>query len=455
MWAEHVGDDSYSWDNVLPYYQKSPHFTAPNAAKFAHPDLIHYDQSAFTSSGGPLQVSYPQYMQPTTPYFYDAFQDLGVPVIAGLSSGELMGFAQATLSVDPRTATRSSAETSMLQNALPYPGLQVYQQTVAQKILFDGNKTATGVSVKTAGLSYVLFASKEVILSAGVFNSPKMLMLSGIGPRATLEQHNIPIISDRPGVGQNMWDQPFFSVTFNVNVTTLSSLSDPQIAAQATTDYLSNQTGPLGTTGSDLIGWEKVPPELRSNFSTSAQADLATFPPDWPELEILPSATSFIPVTGDGMFAAVAIAAVAPLSRGNVTIASTDINDNPLISPNWLLSTTDQQVAIAGIRRARQLGAASGIVLSENAPGPAVQTDAEILEFLRNTTIPIHHASATCAMGRANDTMAVVDSHARVMGVHGLRVVDASAFPFTPPGHIQSSVYMLAEKIADEIVSGR
>lgn len=135
---------------------------------------------------------------------------------------------------------------------------------------------------------------------------------------------------------------------------------------------------------------------------------------------------------------------VAPFSRGNVTINSTDAAVNPIVNPNLLSDSRDQEVAIAGFRRARQVfgtKAMAPIVLGQEAyPGSNVTTAQQILDAIREQALTIFHAAATCAMGRSSNLMAVVDSHARVIGVSGLRVVDASAFPFLPPGHPQGTI---------------
>lgn len=135
------------------------------------------------------------------------------------------------------------------------------------------------------------------------------------------------------------------------------------------------------------------------------------------------------------------IAVLTTTSRGNVTINSTNANNNPIVSPNWLLTTPDQELAIQGLKRARELIAASGISVGpEFSPGPNVQSDSDILAYIKETLNPIHHACATNAMGMANNTNAVVNTEGLVFGVSKLRVVDASIFPFIPPGHIQASV---------------
>lgn len=215
-----VDDDSYTWDSVFPYYKKSVRFTPPNVEKRNTTVDFDYDASAFDSNGGPLQVTYTNHVLPMSPNVVKAFSDIGIKAIDAYNSGELLGQAPLTLSIDAKDETRSSSETSFLQESLKDSTIVVYLNTLATKILFDGKK-ATGVSVSRSGVDFKLSASKSVILSAGSvsqcfaesnflsltklqFLSPKLLMLSGIGPRATLESFGISVLSDLPGVGQNM-----------------------------------------------------------------------------------------------------------------------------------------------------------------------------------------------------------------------------------------------------------
>ena len=182
--------------------------------------------------------------------------------------------------------------------------------------------------------------------------------------------------------------------------------------------------------------------------ATSAQtrADLdATFGQDWPDIELLFFDGDLVGTPPDNRNYVSSLAGiVAPFSRGNVTINSTDTAVNPLISPNWLLDPRDQEVAIAGFRRAREIFQTSTIqpILAgpEAFPGLNVTSNKAILETVMQSASSIDHAAGTCAMGMLNNSNAVVDSQARVFGVQGLRVVDASAFPFLPPGHPQSTV---------------
>ncbi|KAL6719080.1 hypothetical protein ACLMJK_003315 [Lecanora helva] len=450
QWADKVGDQSFTFEALKPYFEKSPHLTPPDYAKRQAGGKVLYDPSVFSPAGDPLQVSYVNFWQPFTDFANAGFAKLGLAAIPGFNGGSLLGHAEPTLTVDPRAAIRSSSETSFLQLAVATsPLLQIYQRTLAERIIFDGNRTATGVAVSTDGVRYALLARKEVILAAGVFRTPQLLMVSGVGPAATIQALGIPVIANLAGVGQNMWDQPYLATSYRVNVTTHP---DPLLASEIIEEYLQNQTGPLTNPVSNTIGFEKLPPFLRTRLSPETLTDLAQFPPDWPEIEHLPLAGTTVETNDNENYGSFTFVVLATTSRGNVTVNSTNVSLNPLVSPNWLLTQTDQEVAIQGLKRARQLANASGVTIGpEFLPGQAVVTDAQILEYIRSTVAPIHHASSTCAMGKAGDPDAVVDSKGNVLDVKALRIVDISTFPLLPPGHTQANVYMLAEKFADDI----
>lgn len=238
-----------------------------------------------------------------------------------------------------------------------------------------------------------------------------------------------------------------FGPSYNLNVTTHSRLQDAVYAGLQTKNYIVNRTGMLTNTASDFLGWEKLPANLRANLKNATLEGLSNFPSDWPELELtfpdgyagtLLDFLTDSPLDGKN-YGSIAVGLVAPFSRGNVTINSTDTANNPVINPNLLGDPRDQDFAVQAFKRARQIfqtKALQTIVIGPEAyPGPNVTADADILDVLMQSSNTIYHASATNAMGKANDTNAVVDSSARVIGVTGLRVVDASAFPFLPPGH--------------------
>ncbi|KAJ9310265.1 CAZyme family AA3 [Paecilomyces variotii] len=472
-WADEVDDQSYTFDNLLPYYKKSCHYTGPNKALYYNSSNTQ-DPDAFSSSGGPLEVSFSNFVDPFGTWARKAFINVGMKQIDGFNSGKLLGSAYATLTIKPENAHRSTSESSFLQEALNAgANINVYKNTMAQKILFDFNKTATGVHVMTAGtfgtpsVNFTLSARKEVIVSAGAFQSPQLLMVSGIGPCSNLSEFGISCISDLPGVGQNMQDHPIFGTAHRVGVNTASaSINNKTLAAQSVQLYLNNATGPLSIFGPGYYGWEKLPQPYRSYMSNSSIKALSTFPADWPEIEWLPVAAyngynlnkqTADPHDGHN-YATVNTALVAPLSRGTVTLTGPDMNTPPIIDPKWLSHPADLDLAVQSFKRQRQVWdelAKLGIADPEEAfPGSNYTTDAQIKDIIGQSMTTVYHASCTCKMGSKNDANAVLDSSARVYGVQNLRVVDASSFPFLPPGHPQSLIYALAEKIAEDILRG-
>ncbi|KAL8712693.1 MAG: hypothetical protein Q9220_003225 [cf. Caloplaca sp. 1 TL-2023] len=463
-WADEVGDDSYRFENLLPFFKKSVQYSPPtvpftNSTNDENP-------SAWSFNGGPLQVSYGKWIDPFGTWVQPAVEKLGMTSINGLQSGNLLGSAYLPFTVDPQTSRRSSSESSFLQSVPARARLQVYHNTLAEKIQFGRSNTATGVQVSSNNITFILHARKEVILSAGTFQSPQLLMLSGIGPAATLTKHGIPLRINLPGVGANLIDHPWFGTQHRVLVPTASAASnDPSVAVLASQEYNRSASGSLTIPATGFLAFEKVPAYLRHSLSRSTRDALdATFPPDWPILEYIPisAATGYQrnyqkedPVDGYN-YATVGVLLAAPLSRGTVSISSANPADPPLIDPAYLTHPADVEVAIAGIRRTRDIWAQmAGVTIgAETLPGPNVTSNEAILEFVKQALAPAPHAAGTCRMGERGDVGAVVDCVGRVYGARQLRVVDASVFPLLPPGHPQATVYAIAEKIADAILRG-
>lgn len=474
-WADAVNDQSYTFDKMLPFYQKSCNYTPPVQSRYSNSSNIQ-NPRAFTSTGGPLQVSFSNAVGAFGTWARRAFIVMGMKQIDGFNMGRLMGSDYATLTINPANSHRSSSETSFLREALNSASgrLVVYKNTMAQKIRFDSTKTATGVQVSTGGtfgtpsVNFTLSARNEVILSAGVFQSPQLLMVSGVGPCDELSKFGIPCLKNLPGVGKNMQDHPIFGISHRVNTLTASaSANNKTLAALNAEQYIKDGTGPLSIFGPGYYGWEKLPEPYRSKLPESSRKALASFPADWPEVEWLPvgayngynlNKQTADPLDGHN-YATVNTALVAPLSRGTVSLAAADMNTPPVIDPRWLAHPADMDLAIQAFKRQREvwdelvkLGAADPV---EAFPGSNYTTDSQIRDIIMESMTTVYHASCTCKMGRESDSMAVVDSNARVYGVQGLRVVDASSFHLLPPGHPQSLVYAYAEKIAEDILGSR
>ncbi|KAF2084722.1 GMC oxidoreductase [Saccharata proteae CBS 121410] len=466
LWADTVGDQAYAYENFVPFFEKSVNFTPPDTELRAPNATVQYNPDVFSPTGGPLHVGYPHYGQPWSSWSKLGLNEIGIPTVQDFNSGELLGVQYSTATLNPDDSTRSSSESSFLQTALKSgrTNLQVYVDAMAKRILFDDNKRATGVEIDSAGAKATLSASKEVVVSGGVFGSPQLLMVSGVGPEETLSKLDIPIIAALPGVGQNMWDHIFQTMNYRVNVNTASSVA-PNRGALSAQFNNGTGTGILTNPGGDLLGWEKLPSQYRSTFSNGTEAALADFPADWPEIEYLPLAAytgynrNYITnqPTDGYQYTSMDNAIITPLSRGTVTIVSNDTRTPPLIDPNYLDHPADRDLAIAAFKRTRQFFATPSIqsivIGDEYLPGPSVQTDEEILDFIREQLVMLYHGSCTCKMGKEGDAMAVVDSKARVFGVEGLRVVDASSMPFLVPGHPMATIYALAEKIAHDMLT--
>jgi choline dehydrogenase len=242
--------------------------------------------------------------------------------------------------------------------------------------------------------------------------------------------------------------------------------------------YINDATGQL-TYAADILAWEKLSKlaSYRSKFSTQTLDALAEFPDDWPEVEYIAAdayAGNFrFPILQQPLdnkkYVGILGALVAPLSRGNITLKSSNPLAAPAINPNWLTHPADEEVAIAWYRRMREVFATDVYKTqleepgTEAYPGLDKQSDEEILAVIRDSAMTVWHAAGTCRMGKSTtkdgvkvpvDEMDVIDNEAKVFGVDGLRVVDASSFPLLPPGHPMSTIYALAEKIADKIIQG-
>lgn len=452
-WASMVGDDDWTWNKLLPFFERSVAFLPPNNDLRLANATPKYDVAGFPPDSGPLQISYPNHANAYSSWGAKALNEMGLKETNGNVGGNLIGYSYTTNTLDRTTQTRSSSETSFLRLALETTtNLSVYTRTLAKRILFDEKKKATGVVVDTGGVQYKLSAAKEVIVSAGVFRSPQLLMASGIGPSETLGSFDIPVVADRPGVGQNMQDHVLWAASYEVNLETHSRMQDPHFAALQTQAYLNNRTGVLTNTATELLGWEKLPAKYRANLNNRTREGLQDFPHDWPDFEVI-IADSYggdfndflvgAPLDGKN-YASIGMGLQSVFSRGNVTIASSDTAINPVINPNLLGDQRDVDIAVQSFRRIREIASSSTmqkiIIGPEAFPGANITSDQDIRALLKRASNTIYHASCTCAMGRNTDKLAVVDSKGNVIGVQGLRVADASVFPFLPPGHPQSIV---------------
>lgn len=369
QWADEAGDDGYLWENMLPHYKQSVNGTPPNFDLYTNTTVL-YDEEAFLPVGGPLKTYFGNAVDPFGTCARQAFAKAGLTPIDGISSGKLIGAAYSPLTVDPTATQRQSSESSFLREALNARQAPiVYPQTLATEIKFNGTK-ATGINAMTAGtfgtpsLSFTLTARKEVITSAGVFQSPQLLMVSGVGNCDELAKVGIDCKISLPGVGQNMWDHPVFGVSHAVNVNTASAgQNNATLSAELIQLYLQKAAGPLSIFGAGYYGFEKLPEPYRSRLSNSTRTALDAIPEDWPEVEWLPISAyngyNLNKQTADPRdgrnYATLSAALIHPFSRGNVSLSSPHMWDLPQVNPAWYTAPEDIELILQMFHRNREI----------------------------------------------------------------------------------------------------
>ncbi|MBW4518703.1 MAG: GMC family oxidoreductase N-terminal domain-containing protein [Scytolyngbya sp. HA4215-MV1] len=403
-----LGNSGWSYEDVLPYFKKSE-----NQQRGA---------SEFHGVGGALSVTDPIAPSVINAQFIAAAAELGyvrgaqsqVVRNADFNGAQQEGAGLYQLTI--KDGQRHSAAAAFLVPILDRPNLTVQTVAAVTRLLFESTR-AVGVEYRHQETLHQVFVDQEVILSAGVFDSPKLLMLSGIGNTNHLKALNIPVIADLPGVGQNLQDHPLVGI-----------------------GYQSTQALPPLTLTSNLV--EAGLFVHSSNNGTTPDLQFLFSPALWIGSAIAPDIPGFTFI----------VCLVEPQSRGTVTLRSGNSADPPVIQVNYLRHEADLQALVNGIKIARQLAYADALAAirdKELAPGADVTSDAAIAAYIRQSANTFWHPVGTCKMGI--DPLAVVDPELRVHGVEGLRVVDASIMPTVTTGNTNAPTIMIGEKAADLI----
>jgi choline dehydrogenase len=434
-WAAR-GLTGWSYDEVLPYFLRS--------------ENSHRGRSAFHGADGPLTVSAGRLDNPLFQVYLQAAQQAGHPRSDDFAGPNPHGAGAYDFTI--RKGRRVSASGAFLRQALHRPNLRVVTQVQALCLNWDANGRVQGVDVLHHGKKVALRAEQEVLLCGGAVNSPQLLMLSGIGPAAALRSQGLQVRADLPGVGQGLQDHLLVRVEHRaLGGVTLDRLRRVDRAAWALFKAMVWGTGPATSFPLEVGGLYKSSPDL-------AQPDLQShFLPALSSAALrLPYFSKVLPQDrGAGFFANVF--QLRPQSTGSIELASADPLAHPRIRPGYLSAPQDLVVLREGVKRLREIfrqpafNAWRGVEL---APGPTVQSDADIEAWIRATADTVYHPTSSCRMGGPADPMAVLDNQCRVRGVAGLRVVDASSLPRVTSGNTAAPVYMLAERIAD-VLRGR
>ena len=348
--------------------------------------------------------------------------------------------APAISSSPPSNGRRWSTAVGYLKQARRRPNLKVETNALASRILFEGRR-ATGIEYRQGDTARTAHAGREVILAGGAFNSPQLLQLSGIGPAALLRSHGIDVIADMAGVGADLQDHLQVRMQYRCTepITMNDVINSFRQRMIAGARYAMFRKGLLAIGAGYAGGFFRTSPQVAT---PDMQVHFIIFSADT-------AGASLHPFPG---FIA-SICQLRPESRGFVHIKSADPAQAPAIQPRYLTSQLDRDTVVASLKLLRRIMGQEAMrryIAEERAPGPLVQTDAELLDFARSAGTTVFHPTSTCRMGP--DDTAVVDERLRVRGIGNLRVVDASIMPTVVSGNTNAAVVMIAEKGADMIL---
>jgi choline dehydrogenase len=431
-WARVTNDSTWSWDAVLPVFKRSEdHHGGANEAHGA---------------GGPWRVEKQRLKWKILEEFAQAAQQTGIPATDDFNRGDNTGVGY--FDVNQKRGIRWNASKAFLRPAMKRGNLTVITGAHTQRVVFDGRR-CTGVEYRGGDVDYLARARCEVILSAGAVNSPQLLELSGVGNGSRLQNLGIEVVQDLRGVGENLQDHLQLRMAYQVQgVRTLNTMSAHwwgklRIGLQ----YALFQSGPMSMSPSQLGAFAKSDADDRS----LTRSDL--------EYHVQPLSLDRFgePLHRFNAFTA-SVCHLRPTSRGSIHIASADASAPPLIAPNYLSTDYDRHVAANALRLTRRIVAAPALARyqpREILPGLQYQSEEELQQAAGAVGTTIFHPVGTCRMGTTDDPATVVDNRLRVIGVEGLRVVDASVMPNITSGNTNSPTLMIAERASDMIREDR
>jgi choline dehydrogenase-like flavoprotein len=422
-----LGLTGWGWDDVLPYFLK-------------HEDHID-GQNAFHGAGGEWRVEHPRIRWEILDRIREAAAGAGIPPIDDFNRGDNEGSSY--FQVNQKAGLRWSAARGFLKPVLGRDNLKLETGVTVDNIAFDGRR-ANGVRYRRGGRNYLASAGGEVILSAGAVGSPVILEASGVGDGERLRDIGLSVVHHLPGVGENLQDhlqiRPVYKVS---NITTLNDQYHNLFRrGLMALDYALRRRGPL----------------------TMAPSQLGAFTRSSPDYEAANLEFHFQPLSldnwGEGLHPFPAFTAsvcnLRPTSRGSIHLESAEPGAMPAIQPNYLSTEEDRSVAVASLKKVREIAAQPALAPfdpQEYKPGAHLTSDEELLNAAGDLGTTIFHPVGTAKMGTDADPLAVTDERLRVRGVDGLRVVDASVMPRITSGNTNSPTIMIAEKGAEMVLA--
>ncbi|KAK7728761.1 hypothetical protein SLS53_009366 [Cytospora paraplurivora] len=497
-WAQ-FGNPGWDWQSLAPYFKKFHTLSRPSPAASKHLRLDYIDE-AVRATDGPVQASFPEVTNDPLPTAWvDTLSALGWPASGDPFSGEFVGGYINAMSIDPDSCTRSDTATAYYGPVKARTNLHVVTGAIADKITFDTSRKvpkAVGVQVQRDGNARTVEVTKEVILAAGVFGTPKLLELSGIGDKSLLEKLGIPVIVHNHNVGENLQDHLNAGVSFEVadGVQTMDGLSrqEPEAIGAAMQEYISKKQGPFALGGNYAGSLIPVPdfvegPEAEATLGkVLSDLDAIATPGDFSpyhtefirsilgkrsegtgNLFTYAACGNFIPdgagadiiqgASSSGNFVTICAALLFPLSRGCSHITSSDPAQKPTINPRYLSHPLDLEVLARFLRYIDTIVQGEPLAKFLKPGGRrshGAPTDLTNLEqaktYAKKAALSCWHPTSTCAL-LPKERGGVVDPNLVVYGVEGLRIVDSSVIPIATRGNPQTTVYAVAERAADLI----
>lgn len=434
LWAQLTGDASWRWENVLPVFRKSEdHYKGADACHGA---------------GGEWRVEKQRLSWEILDAFRQAAAERGIPMTEDFNRGDNEGCGY--FEVNQKKGLRwNTAQAFLKPTAGRHGKLDIMTGCHVKRLRLrqtDEGMVCTGVEFTGGGTEWFAEARGETISTAGAIGSPQILQLSGIGPASLLQKHGVPVAVDLPGVGENLQDHLQLRMAFKVqDVKTLNTMAGNWFGKmQIGMQYAFTRSGPMSMAPSQLGAFTRSDPsQPTANLEYHVQPlSLERF---GEPLHPFPAFTA-------------SVCNLRPTARGHVRIASGDPYAAPKITPNYLSTAEDRKVAADALSITRNIVTAPALQKyrpEEFKPGMQYRTEEELAKAAGDIGTTIFHPVGTCRMGRDDDLLAVVDSHMRVRGVKGLRVVDASVMPTITSGNTNSPTIMIAEKAAEWIKAER
>jgi len=427
--SEGSNDGAWSYADLLPYFKEQE-------------DNDHL-AGEFHGVGGPLKISHLGHTSPMTRTYVKTLQGMEIPYNPDFNGARQFGVGFMQHTIDWRTRKRSSAVDAFLAPVMNDPLLTIETEATVTSLEMNGDRV-TGVRYVQNGTSKQADAGKEVILAAGAYQTPKLLMLSGIGPEDELTRHGLKTVVALPGVGKNLQDHyecPVVATTKGSFGYYGQDRGWPMIKAGL--QYLMFKSGPVSTTGVETCAF--YDPDGNNDRPTIQMFCVPTVYLDRDVMGTEP---------GDGV--TINSLLLRPKARGSVTLASKDPFENPIVDTQIFGHPDDLRLTMAGFRFARTVLDASpmrDLIEKEIFPGPDVTSDDAVAAHCKRTVKTGYHPVGTCKMGRDSDQEAVLDLSLRVRGTRGLRVVDASMMPAIVSGNTNAAVMAAAGKAADLILA--